>query len=86
MEYKCLSFPPEERLNPRQPIECSSKTQIRLCKCDVMSTYALCTFCRALANYGGSVVECLTPNQGAGGQAKLASLCCVLEQDTSILA
>ena len=35
---------------------------------------------------GGSVVECLTREQGARVRASLASLLCVLEQDTFILA
>ena len=35
----------------------------------------------------GSVVECLTRDRGAAGvRASPASLCCVLEQDTLILA
>ena len=34
----------------------------------------------------GSVVECLTLDQGPQVRASLASLCCFLEQDTFILA
>ena len=34
----------------------------------------------------GSVVECLTGDKGPGVGASPASLCCVLEQDTLILA
>ena len=34
----------------------------------------------------GSVVDCLTRDQGATGSASPASLCCVLEQDTLIVA
>ena len=36
--------------------------------------------------HSGSVVECLTLDRGAVGSTSPASLCCVLEQDTFILA
>ena len=34
----------------------------------------------------GPVVECLSRDRGVAGRASPASLCCVLEQDTLVLA
>ena len=39
-----------------------------------------------LREHIGSVIECLTRDRGAAGLSLTASLCCVLQQDTFILA
>ena len=41
---------------------------------------------KQVREHSGSVVECLTQDRGAGVIASPVSLCCVLEQDTFILA